>query len=126
TEMSASSLGPMIPPSGTILLAFGVLDALMPGEFDLSRFWLVVWGIGIWFIIQRFFTLYIFCRIEKVQPVPKEEIPSLDKTVKEGWPALMVPLIIFVPLLLDFMFKETLFTERLGTSGAGALSSSII
>lgn len=126
TEMSASSLGPMIPPSGTILLAFGVLDALMPGQFDLSAFWIVAWGIGIWFIIQRFITLFIFCRIEKVQPVPKEEIPPLGKTVKEGWPALMVPLIIFAPLFLDFQFKNTFFTDRLGAAGASALSSSVI
>ncbi|MDO5650285.1 MAG: TRAP transporter large permease subunit, partial [Gallicola sp.] len=125
-EMSASSLGPMIPPSGTILLAFGVLDAAMPGTFDLSTFWLVVWGIGIWFIIQRFITLFVFCRVDNVEPVPKEEIPELGKTIREGWKALLVPLIIFLPLLLDFMLKDTFFTQRIGPEGASALSSSVI
>ena len=126
TEMSASSLGPMIPPSGTILLAFGVLDALMPGQFDLSTFWIVVWGIGIWFILQRFITLFVFCRVENVKPVPSDEIPPLKDTIREGWPALMVPLIIFVPLFLDFTLKDTFFTARIGAAGANALSSSVI
>lgn len=125
-EMSASSLGPMIPPSGTILLAFGVLDAVQPGQHSLSAFWLVTWGIGIWFIAQRFLTLFLFCRRHGLQPVPKEEIPSFQTTLREGWPALLVPLIIFLPLLLDFLWKDTLFTARLGADGAGALSSSII
>lgn len=126
TEMSASSLGPMIPPSGTILLAFGVLDSIFPGEYELSTFWFVVWGIGSWFILQRLITLFVFCRVENVKPVPKSEIPSLKETVKEGWKALLVPVIIFVPLLLDFMFKDTFFTSRIGEGGAQALSSSVI
>ena len=61
-EMSASSLGPMIPPSGTILLAFAALDTVFPGKYELSTFWMAVWGVGIWFILQRFITLYLFCR----------------------------------------------------------------
>ena len=44
-EMSASSLGPMIPPSGTILLAFGVLDSIFPGQYTLSAFWMAVLGL---------------------------------------------------------------------------------
>lgn len=126
TEMSASSLGPMIPPSGTILLAFGVLDSIFPGKYELSTFWFVVWGIGIWFIIQRLVTLFIFCKVDNVKPVPQSEIPSLKETVREGWKALLVPVIIFVPLLLDFMFKDTFFTSRISEGGAGALSSSVI
>ncbi len=126
TEMSASSLGPMIPPSGTILLAFGVLDAALPGTFNLSTFWLVVWGIGLWFILQRALLLFVLCRVEKVEAIPTEEIPSFRKTVREGWKALLVPVIIFLPLLLDFLLKDTFFTARIGAEGAGALSSSVI
>lgn len=125
-EMSASSLGPMIPPSGTILLAFGILDVMFPGEYALSTFWLVVWGIGLWFILQRMLMLYALCRIDKVEPVPKEEIPKIGETAREGWKALLVPLIIFLPLLFDFLFKDTLITARIGEAGASALSSSII
>lgn len=125
-EMSASSLGPMIPPSGTILLAFGVLDALYPGRYDLSSFWMVVWGIGIYFILQRIVTLFLFCKYYDVKPVPKEELPSLKETFQKGWKALLVPLIIFIPLYLDFKFGKTFFTTRLGEAGATALSKSVI
>lgn len=125
-EMSASSLGPMIPPSGTILLAFGALDIVFPGKYDLSTFWMAVWGVGILFILQRFITLYLFCRAFKVSPVPKEEIPKMSDTLKRGWKSLLVPLIIFLPLYLDFKFNDTFFVTRLGEEGAKAFSSSVI
>lgn len=125
-EMSASSLGPMIPPSGTILLAFGVLDAMYPGVYSLSEFWMVVWGVGIWFILQRVITLYILCKKYKVSPVPKKEIPKLSESIKKDWKALLVPIIIFLPLFLDFKYGDTFFTQRLGEEGAKAFSSSVI
>ncbi len=125
-EMSASSLGPMIPPSGTILLAFAALEAVFPGQYQLSAFWMAVWGVGIWFILQRFVTLYLFCLKYNVEPVPKEEIPKIGETFSRGWKALLVPLLIFLPLYLDFKFKDTFFTSRFGEAGAGAFSSSVI
>jgi TRAP-type C4-dicarboxylate transport system permease large subunit len=125
-EMSASSLGPMIPPSGTILLAFAVLDTIYPGTYTMSKFWMVVWGIGLWFVLQRVITLYLFCRYYKVTPVPAEEIPKLRDTLRTGWKALLVPLIIFLPLFLDFKFGPTLITARLGKDGAKAFSDSVI
>ena len=125
-EMSASSLGPMIPPSGTILLAFGVLDSIFPGQYTLSAFWMAVWGIGIWFILQRVVTLYLFCRYYKVEPVSKEDIPSMRETFKNGWKAILIPLIIFMPLFFDFKFNQTFITNRLGVEGAKAFSNSVI
>ena len=125
-EMSASSLGPMIPPSGTILLAFAALDTVFPGKYEMSTFWMVVWGVGIWFILQRFVTLFLFCKKYNVRPVPKEEIPEPSETFKKGWKSLLVPVLIFLPLYLDFKFKDTFFTARLGAAGAKAFSSSVI
>lgn len=125
-EMSASSLGPMIPPSGTILLAFGILDVIYPDTYTLSGFWMAVWGVGLYFILQRVLTLYFLCKKYDVKPVPKEEIPKLSESFKKDWKALLVPLIIFLPLYLDFKFGETFFTQRLGKDGAKAFSSSVI
>lgn len=126
-EMSASSLGPMIPPSGTILLAFGVLDAFLPeaNKIPLSVFWVAVWGVGIWFIIQRFLTLLAFCYYYKVEPMAPSELPSLKKAFREGWPALFVPLIIFLPLLIDAKFPG-LISGRVGADGAKAFSKTIL
>lgn len=125
-EMSASSLGPMIPPSGTILLAFGALDILFPGEYDLSNFWIVVWVIGLYFVLQRVVTLYLFCKYYNVEPMDPSEIPDVKTTIKQGWKALLVPLLIFIPLFLDFQFRDTFFTSRLGASGASAFGGAII
>ena len=125
-EMAASSLGPMIPPSGTILLAFGVLDAMYPGVYALSNFWITVWIIGIWFILQRVVLLYGLCKAFNVSAMPKDEIPNTMETLKKGWKALLIPLIIFLPLYLDFKFGATFITARLGEEGAKAFSSSVI
>lgn len=125
-EMSASSLGPMIPPSGTILLAFGVLDALYPGEFSLSSFWIAVWGVGIWFVLQRLVLLYLLCRKYKVNALDKEDIPSVKESFKKGWKALIIPIIIFAPFLIDFTLGDTFIASRIGEDGAKAFSSLVI
>ena len=125
-EMSASSLGPMIPPSGTILLAFGILEQIYPGTFALSDFWMAVWIIGIYFILQRFIVLFALIRKKKIQPMPAEEIPSFKESVKTGWRALLIPLIIFVPLFVDSIGNATFITARIGAEGAKAFSSSVI
>lgn len=125
-EMSSSSLGPMIPPSGTILLAFATLEALYPGKYTMSSFWMVVWGIGIWFIVQRIVTLWAFAMYYDVKPMPASEIPPLGETLKKSWKALLLPLIIFVPLYLDFKYNASFFTARLGKAGAKAFSGSVI
>ena len=126
-EMSASSLGPMIPPSGTILLVFGVLDAFLPeaNKIPLSTFWLVVWGVGIWFVLQRFLTLLGFCYYYKVDPMRPDELPPLQKSFKEGWAALIIPLIIFIPLLIDAKFSF-LISNRVAAEGATAFSKTIL
>lgn len=126
TEMAASSLGPMIPPSGTILLAFGILDTMFPEQYQLSSFWFAVWGVGLWFFLQRGLTLYAFIRYYKLQPIPKENIPDLKQTIRKGWKALLIPIMILLPILIDFFLSDTLFTARLGEEGASALSSHVI
>jgi len=125
-EMASSTMGCMIPPSGSILLAFAVLEGLYPGQYTLSTFWIVIWGIGIWFIVQRALTLIAFCKYYDVQPMPPEMIPSFKQTFKEGWKALLIPLVIFVPLFLDFKYNASFFTNRLGAAGAKSFSSCVI
>ncbi|MBO4416160.1 MAG: TRAP transporter large permease subunit [Lachnospiraceae bacterium] len=126
-ESTSSCLGNMIPPSNTIVAALGVLAGLYPErEITTGQFWIVCWGCSIWFIVMRFILVYVFCRIHKVKPVPKEDIPSLKKVFKEGWRGLLLPIIIFVPFLLDYLYKSTLFTDRLGKDGAKFMSSSLL
>jgi TRAP-type C4-dicarboxylate transport system permease large subunit len=124
-EMTASAMGPMIPPSGTILLAFGVLDALYPETFSLSEFWLVVWGIAIWFVLQRLITLISLTYVYDVKPIPKEELPSLRKSLKDGWYVLILPLMIFLPFLIDATMKD-LIIGRIGADGAKAFSKTVL
>lgn len=126
-ECSAACLGNMIPPSSTIVASLGAFTALYP-EMNVTtgQFWIVCWGCSLWFILLRIITVFAFCKKYKVKPLKKEEIPTLKETVKTGWQGLLLPLIIFIPFLLDYLFKESLFTERLGASGAKYLSSSLL
>ncbi len=125
-EMSASTMGNMIPPAGVITAAFGVLAGIAGyEEYSMSNFWIVVWGIAIWFILQRAVTLYVFCKKYKVAPMKKEELPSFGKALKAGWKELMLAVIIFLPFFLDSKLKSGLFTQLLG-AGAKNLSSCVL
>ena len=128
-ESNASYLGNMIPPSGNIVAALGALTGLAAyGEEFISQgqFWIVMWGCSIWFIIQRLLTVFAFCKYYKVKPMSKDELPDLKTTFRLGWKGLLLPLIILVPFILDYFFKSTFFTSRLGKSGASNMSSSLL
>lgn len=124
-EMSASTMGNMIPPAGVITAAFGALEIMYPGTFGMSNFWILMWGICFWFILQRAVTLYAFCHYYKVKPMAKSDIPAFGDTFRRGWKAMLIPLVIFVPFFLDSRLKSTFFTARLG-SGASSLSGCVL
>ena len=126
-ESNSSYLGNMIPPSSNIVAAMGAFYALY-GEDEVStgKFWMVLWGISLWFIVQRILMVFAFCKYYKVKPMKKEDLPDLRETLRTGWQALFLPVIIILPFILDAAFKDTFFTARLGADGAKALSSSIL
>lgn len=126
-ESNASYMGNMIPPSSNIVAAMGAFAALYP-ELNLStgQFWIVLWGISIWFIIQRLAMVWAFCRYYKVKPMSRDELPDLKETLKAGWQGLLLPVIILLPFVLDYFLKSTFFTARLGETGAKYMSSSIL
>ncbi|MBO5755270.1 MAG: TRAP transporter large permease subunit [Clostridia bacterium] len=126
-ESNASYMGNMIPPSSNIIAALAAFHAIY-GEESLSqgKFWIVLWGISLWFILQRVLTVFAFCKYYKVKAMPKEELPSLKETLKAGWQGLLLPVIILLPFLLDYFLKDTFFTSRLGAAGAKALSGALL
>jgi len=123
-EAHSSTMGNMIPPAGMIAIAFAALDKLYPDTYTISQYWLLLWGVALWFILQRILTLYFMCRYYKVEPMKKEDLPSLRKSLKHGWKAIFLPIIVFVPFLLTSKF-EAFFAARLG-AGAKSLSSSLL
>ncbi|MDD6059343.1 MAG: TRAP transporter large permease subunit [Ruminococcus sp.] len=126
-ESNASYMGNMIPPSSNIVAALGAFTALYPAtEMTTGQFWIVLWGISIWFVLQRVLTLFFFCKYYKVKPMSKEELPSLKESLKTGWQGLLLPVVILFPFVLDYFFKESFFTTRLGAAGAKAMSSSLL
>ncbi len=124
-EAHASTMGNMIPPAGMVAIAFDHLQKTKWGEaFTMSQFWIVLWGIAVWFIIQRIVTLYFMCRYYKVKPMKKEDIPSLRKSIKQGWKAIFLPVIVFVPFWLSSTFEEY-FVSQLGAK-ATSIANSIL
>lgn len=124
-EAHSSTMGNMIPPAGMIAIAFAALDILYPNTYTLSQYWLLLWGIALWFILQRIVTLYFMCRYYKVEPMKKEDIPSLKQSIKHGWKAVFLPIIVFLPFLLTSEFSA-FFESRLGVDGAKALNNSLL
>ena len=125
TEMSSSALGNIIPPSGIVLLTYGVYDNLYPGGLTLTQFWLLAWGVGILFFVQRWLTLLGFCWYYKVEALAPDDRPPLKASLREGWLALIIPLIIFMPLLFD-NYLGGWITQRLGADGQAAFSRLVL
>ncbi len=125
TEMASSALGNIIPPSGIVLLSFGVYDNLYPGVLTLTQFWLLAWGVGILFFLQRWLTLLGFCWYYKVEALEPDDRPPLKASLREGWLSLLIPLIIFLPLLLD-NYLGGWISLRLGAEGQAAFSRLVL
>ena len=123
-EAHSSTMGNMIPPAGMIATAFAILDKMYPETYTISQYWLLLWGVAIWFIIQRIITLYFMCRYYKVEPMKKEDIPSLKKALKNGWKAIFLPIIVFLPFVLTSAY-EAWFKSRLG-AGSSSFTSSLL
>jgi len=124
-EMSASMLGNIIPPAGIIVLTFGVLNKAQPGATTLSQWMITAYAVGLWFLLQRFIVLFFVCRVTKVEPVPAAELPELGRAWKEGWPVVVLPLLMFLPLVLDSQAGDFL-AARLGEQGAETFSDSVL
>lgn len=124
-EAAASTMGNMIPPSGVIVAALACYNEFSGVDMSQSVFWLACWGISLWFVLQRIVTLFIYCKINNIEPMDKSEIPSFKKTFKEGGIYLFLPVVILLPFILDYFFKESFFTSRLG-AGAANFSSSLL
>lgn len=126
-ESNASYLGNMIPPSSNIVAALGAYMALYPDSgMTTGQFWVILWGISLWFVLEKLLIVWGFCKYYKVKPMAKEDIPRLRDVVKTGWQGLLLPVIILLPFVLDYLFKETFFTARLGAVGAKYFSSSML
>lgn len=126
-ESNASYMGNMIPPSSNIVAAMGAFTALYPAlNLSQGQFWIVLWGIALWFIAQRILMVFAFCKYYKVKPMSKDELPNLKETLKAGWQGLLLPVIILLPFVLDYLLKDTFFTARLGKTGAKYFSSSML
>lgn len=123
-EAHSSTMGNMIPPAGMIATAFAILDKMYPDTYTISQYWLLLWGIAIWFIIQRILTLYFMCKYYKVEPIRKEDIPSFKVSIQHGWKAFFLPLIVFMPFSLTSSYGD-FFKARLG-AGSVAFSSSLL
>lgn len=126
-QASSSCLGNMIPPSSNILLALGCFLALYPNSnITTGQFWIIMWGLSLWFILARLLMVFIYCKIYKIKGMKKEELPNLKETFKNGWKGLLLPVIILIPFILDFAFGSNFFTNRLGATGAKYFSNSIL
>lgn len=123
-EAHSSTMGNMIPPAGMIGIAFALLDGLYPNTYTLPQYWMLLWGIAVWFILQRIVTLYFMCRYYKVEPMQKEDIPNFKTSLKNGWKAVFLPIIVFVPFILTSQFED-FFISRLG-DGAKSLNNSLL
>ena len=129
-ESNSSYMGNMIPPSSNIVAALAAFTTFATGagiaEVTQGQFWIVLWSIALWFIAQRLLMVWAFCKYYKVEPMRKEDLPNLKETLKTGWQAMLLPVIILLPFILDAVFADNFFVARLGKDGAKYLSKSVL
>lgn len=126
-ESASSYLGNMIPPSSNIVAALGAFMAVYPDSgVTTGTFWVVCWGVSLWFILSRVLQLFAFCKFYKIKAMAKEDIPNFKATLKECWTGLLLPIIILLPFIFDSVFNTTFITNRLGKTGAKYFSSSLL
>lgn len=129
---NSSYMGNMIPPSNNILVShteyIGLIaaGALIAPEVGVTEFWLVMWGISIWFILHRLLMVFTFCKVYKIKALPKEQLPGLRASLKEHWQGLLLPVIIMFPFIMDYLFKDNFLTARLGAAGAGKFATAAL
>lgn len=124
-ECASSTMGNMIPPAGVIVAALACYNEYSGADMAQSTFWIAMWGVALWFVLQRIVTLFVFCKIYNVEPMAKEDIPNFLSTLKKGWKSLLLPVIILLPFVLDYFLKDNFFVNRLG-DGSSNLSSSLL
>ena len=125
-EAHASTMGNMIPPAGMVAIAFDHLAKTQWGEaYTISQFWMVLWGVAVWFVIQRIVTLYVMCRYYKVEPMKKEDIPSFKASIKKGWKSILLPIIVFLPFMLNSVFED-FFVAQLNAKSTSIASSILL
>lgn len=124
---NSSYMGNMIPPSANAVAALGAFAMVYPqAGLTEGKFWIILWGVSIWFILQRIIMVWSFCKYYKVKPMAKEDLPKLSEVLRKGWKGLLLPLIIILPFALDYLLKDTFFTARLGAEGAKFFSKSTL
>ena len=90
-ESTSSYLGNMIPPSSNIVAALGAYLALFPdSKISIGQFWVILWGIAVWFIFQRIITLYLFCKYYYVVPLNSDDLPDISHALKKCWKELLL------------------------------------
>lgn len=126
-EVHASCLGNMIPPSSNIVAALGAYMALFPNSnLTTGQFWMILWGCSLWFILLKVIYIFVFSKHYKLKAMNKEDIPNFKSVLHQNWQGLLLPIIILFPFVLDYLYKDTVFTARLGAAGAKYLSSSML
>ena len=125
TSISAGCFGPMIPPSTTIIMSAAIYEEIMGAAYSQSTYWSAVWIVAIYYIIQRAINLVLDARKDKIKPIPKEELPDMKDALKRGWKALLIPVIIFIPFILNNN-ATWLIADRLTADGAKAFNSCIL
>ena len=125
TSISAGCFGPMIPPSTTIIMSAAIYEEIMGAAYSQSTYWSAVWIVAIYYIIQRAINLVLDARKDKIKPIPKEELPDMKDAFKRGWKALLIPVIIFIPFILNNN-ATWLIADRLTADGAKAFNSCIL
>ncbi len=124
--MAGSCLSPVIPPSSTIVASFACLAEIKGFEqYAFSDFWIAMYGVSIWFIVQRLVQFYIMYYAYGIQKYDVVNLPKPLEALKKGWKSLLLVFIIMIPFVVDSAFSEEMAVV-LGDVAASNFSKSVL
>lgn len=58
--------------------------------------------------------------------MPKEQVPSVRDALRDGWKALILPVIVAAPFIFDVLCSEGFITQQLGADGAATFTAALL
>lgn len=124
--MAGSCLGPVIPPSATILASFACLTALSGySDMPFSTFWVAMYGVSAVLFVHRIVQMYAMQYAFKERQNCGLAVLKLSEAWKKGWKSFMLVFVILVPFIVDNTCED-IIVRLLGETSAKHFSGSVL
>ena len=117
-----AGLGIALPPCSSMFLLLGL--GIVAEKVSTGSLYMALLTSGLWTLAYRLFLVRWFVYKYKIQPLPKDMLKPLGKTLREGWTSLLIFLGILIPVILTIgpIGNWLASVKSFGTKGVSSIS----